>query len=90
MTYWFRPDADIRERLRFWFRAEPVVDAEIRSRFAVLVKAASDGRLAEWGRPHGAGWFLFSSWTSFGATFTASRVRPSHWMAPCWHFVAAE
>ncbi len=48
MTYWFRPDADIGERLRFWFRVDPIVDAEIRSRFAVLVEAAPDGRFAEW------------------------------------------
>jgi uncharacterized protein (DUF924 family) len=48
LTYWFRPDADIGERLRFWFRADPAVDAEIGSRFGALIEAASGSRLPEW------------------------------------------
>ncbi|MFQ5754935.1 MAG: DUF924 family protein [Acidiferrobacterales bacterium] len=48
MTYWFRPDAEIGECLRFWFRADPAVDAEIGSRFGALIEAASVARLAEW------------------------------------------
>lgn len=54
LQYWFGntelQTRDLVQRLRFWFRTNPDVDAEIASRFGELVQAASAGRLRAWER----------------------------------------
>ena len=41
-------DADLEERIDFWFAAGPDVDAEIVRRFGVAVRSALSGRLDSW------------------------------------------
>jgi uncharacterized protein (DUF924 family) len=52
LRYWFgAPAADpaqLRKRMRFWFRVNPQVDARIASQFSDLIKQASAGQLAAW------------------------------------------
>ena len=52
LDYWFGSNPDdamvAKEKGRAWWSADPVIDVEIRSRFADRVEAAGRNELAEW------------------------------------------